>query len=229
MIAYLKGFVHAVTGDSLILDVNGVGYEIYMDKISLITFQNSQKVLELFITTIYSQDNVALYGFPTYKHKAWFSELIKLNGISGRIAMAILGGINVNVLEEIIAVKDEKTLNTIPGIGKKLANRIVNELDGRAAKVNETILLYQKNNSSSSPPIASAETNFESNVPEKEINISLNTNSTIILRETIEALISLGFQRPNAHAAAYKALEELGENITIEELVKKALSTFERK
>jgi holliday junction DNA helicase RuvA len=129
MIGYLQGTLLRSDPERLLLDVQGVGYEI---NVPLSTWYEIEKRREapigLFIHTHMREDGIALFGFWTEREKALFEKLIGVNGIGPRLARVILSGMAPDDLMGAIATGDLGRLGTIPGVGKKTAERIVLEL-----------------------------------------------------------------------------------------------------
>ncbi|HEY2738436.1 MAG TPA: Holliday junction branch migration protein RuvA [Thermoanaerobaculia bacterium] len=129
MIGYLQGNLIRTAPERLLLDVQGVGYEVH---IPLSTFyeiekQSGQRVA-LFIHTHMREDGIALFGFWTEREKLLFEKLIGVGGIGPRLARVILSGMAPDDLLAALASGDLGRLSTIPGIGKKTAERMVLEL-----------------------------------------------------------------------------------------------------
>jgi len=129
MIGYLQGSLLRTTPERLLMDVQGVGYEVH---IPLSTFyeiekQSGQRVA-LFIHTHMREDGIALFGFWTEREKLLFEKLIGVGGIGPRLARVILSGMAPDDLLAALASGDLGRLSTIPGIGKKTAERMVREL-----------------------------------------------------------------------------------------------------
>ena len=129
MIGYLHGTLLRADPERLLLDVQGVGYEV---NVPLSTWYEIEKRREapigLFIHTHMREDGIALFGFWTEREKALFEKLIGVNGIGPRLARVILSGMAPDDLLGAIARGDLGRLGTIPGVGKKTAERIVLEL-----------------------------------------------------------------------------------------------------
>ena len=129
MIGYLQGTLLRADPERLLLDVQGVGYEV---NVPLSTWYEIEKRREapirLFIHTHMREDGIALFGFWTEREKALFEKLIGVNGIGPRLARVILSGMAPDDLLGAIAAGDLGRLGTIPGVGKKTAERIVLEL-----------------------------------------------------------------------------------------------------
>ena len=133
MIGYLQGNLLKATPERLLLDVQGVGYEVH---VPLSTFYEIEKRggasaagrIALFIHTHVREDEIALFGFWTEREKALFERLIAVSGIGPRLARVILSGMAPDDLLGAIAAGDVGRLSTIPGVGKKTAERMVLEL-----------------------------------------------------------------------------------------------------
>ncbi len=130
MIGYLQGHLLRTTPERLLLDVQGVGYEVH---IPLSTFYEIERRapgdrVALFIHTQVREDDISLFGFWTEREKLLFERLIGVSGIGPRLARVALSGMAPDDLLAAIAAGDIGRLSTIPGVGKKTAERMVLEL-----------------------------------------------------------------------------------------------------
>lgn len=130
MIGYLQGHLLRTTPERLLLDVQGVGYEVH---IPLSTFYEIERRaagerVALFIHTQVREDDISLFGFWTEREKLLFERLIAVSGIGPRLARVVLSGMAPDDLLTAIAGGDVGRLSTIPGVGKKTAERMVLEL-----------------------------------------------------------------------------------------------------
>jgi Holliday junction DNA helicase RuvA len=133
MIGFLKGKMLRCTPECVLLDIGGVGYETH---ISLSTFYELEKVgdespVGLFVYTHVREDAIELFGFWSEREKLLFEKLIAVSGIGPRLARVILSGMPPDELVACLAAGDTARLSTIPGIGKKTAERMVVELKDR--------------------------------------------------------------------------------------------------
>ena len=131
MIGRLGGILLEKQPPQVLIDVNGVGYEV---DVSMTTFYQLPALGEatvLFIHQIVREDANLLYGFASRSERTTFCQLLKINGIGARIALAILSGMNADELAHAVATEDLKRLSAVPGIGKKTAERLVLELRGK--------------------------------------------------------------------------------------------------
>jgi Holliday junction DNA helicase RuvA len=129
MIGFLQGTLLSATTETILLDVNGVGYEVH---VSLSTLQEIERRpgerLQLFVHTHLREDEIALFGFWTEREKQLFLHLIGVSGIGPRLARAVLSGMPPDDLISALAAGDLGRLAGISGIGKKTAERMVLEL-----------------------------------------------------------------------------------------------------
>ena len=133
MIGRLKGILIHKAPPWLVVDVNGVGYEL---EAPMSTFYDLPDVgREVFLFTHYAQkeDSVSLYGFLRESERRLFRDVQKVSGIGAKIALAVLSGVSVDDFVRLVQASDVTALTRIPGIGKKTAERMVVELRDRAA------------------------------------------------------------------------------------------------
>ncbi|MFT9009714.1 MAG: Holliday junction branch migration protein RuvA [Bifidobacterium sp.] len=130
MIGMLRGNVLAVEMDSMLLDVNGVGFELRMPKSDLATLRANQPCSVHTVMNV-SQDAITLFGFLASGSKELFLQLQKASGIGPRVALSILSTLNPKQLVKAIADGDAAALSRAPGLGKKGAQKIILELSGK--------------------------------------------------------------------------------------------------
>ena len=131
MIGRLTGLLAGKSPPQLLVDVNGVGYEV---DVPMSTFYNLPGLGERVILLthfVVREDAQLLYGFLTHDERATFRQLIKISGIGPRLALSILSGLSVNELAQAITRQDSGRLVKVPGIGKKTAERLLLELKGK--------------------------------------------------------------------------------------------------
>jgi Holliday junction DNA helicase RuvA len=196
MIGSLRGTLLTKSPTELLVDVNGVGYAV---NIPLSTFEKvgeTNAPVSLLTYLHVREDALQLYGFTTEEERNLFKLLISVSGIGPRMAQSILSGISATDLTNCISEGNHFALTRIPGIGKKIAERLVVELREKIGKMEMP---------SSLPPASSqAQTNVRS--------------------ETLLALTSLGFNRAVAEKALRAAIAETnGKDVTVEVLIKAAL------
>ena len=130
MIAYLTGELLEVDHDAVILNVNGVGYELLCSQSSIFDFEE-QKPVKAFVYTHVREDLIQLFGFATHLEKKVFLSLVKVNGIGPKMALGILSSTRLESLLDFIEQGDAKALSKLPKIGKKKAEQIILTLKGQ--------------------------------------------------------------------------------------------------
>jgi len=196
MISTLRGKLVSKTPMEIVIDVGGVGYSI---NIPLSTFEvlggiNSEILVHTHLHM--REDAVQLYGFATEEERNMFRLLISVNGIGPRVAQGILSGIVVADLKAYVAGGNAAALTRIPGVGRRLAERMVMELRDRILKVE--------------PGAATAAESLDP--------------SARVRSEALLALTSLGYNRAVAEKALRTALQEQGDAVpSVEGLIKAAL------
>ncbi len=128
MISSLHGKVESLGSDCAVVNVNGVGFQVFMPTSTLSAIGAVGKEVQLFTHLYLREDNAALYGFASAEELSLFQLLIGVNGLGPRLALAMLSGMSTEQLVTTIATGSVDLLTVIPGIGKKVATRIVLEL-----------------------------------------------------------------------------------------------------
>ena len=131
MIGRLKGTVDEVGEDHAILDVHGVGYVAHCSARTLQSLNRGEAAV-LAIETVVREDMIRLYGFETAVERDWFRLLTAVQGVGAKVALALLGTLNPSELANAVALQDKAMVARAPGIGPKVAQRIVSELKGKA-------------------------------------------------------------------------------------------------
>ena len=132
MIARLHGtLIDAPISQEIIIDVNGVGYEVLLPASSFSKLPRPGEELTLLIHTVVREDAITLFGFLTQAEKDLFKILINVSGVGGKLANSILGALPVESFCTAIQTKNSALLSKIPGIGKRTAERLTVELSGK--------------------------------------------------------------------------------------------------
>jgi holliday junction DNA helicase RuvA len=132
MIGKLKGVVESVDEEALILDVNGVGYLVSASARTLRALPPAGAPAELLIETHVREDAIRLYGFLTAAERDWFRLLQNVQGVGAKVALGILGVLSSDALSAAVARQDKAMMARAPGVGPKLAARLVLELKDKA-------------------------------------------------------------------------------------------------
>ena len=131
MIGRLKGLVDEIGDDHAIIDVQGVGYVAHCSTRTLGGLARGEAAV-LAIETVVREDLIRLYGFETQAERDWFRLLTGVQGVGAKVALALLGTLSVSELANAVALQDKAMVARAPGIGPKVAQRIVAELKGKA-------------------------------------------------------------------------------------------------
>ncbi len=131
MIASLKGELFQKSPDKLIVDVNGVGYEVFLSSASLQKMPTAGEEVFLHIHTSVREDSLTLFGFADMEEKEMFLLLINVTGVGPKLALTILSGIRPDALSRAISTRDIGRLTTVSGVGKKTAERLCLDLQDK--------------------------------------------------------------------------------------------------
>lgn len=196
MIAHLTGRLLQKSTQALIVDAGGIGYEVVVPLSTFYALPEAEEHVKLHIYTHVREDAILLFGFSTQLEKKLFLMLISVSGIGPKLAVNILSGIGPGELLEAMALGDAFRLQSIPGVGKKTAERLVLELKDRALKSLGDMEMPHA-------PVA-------------------DERERAILDDALSALANLGYQVRSAKNALEKV--RLGQkHVTLETLIKEAL------
>ncbi len=206
MIGKLKGKIDSIFDDKLILDVNGVGYNVYASSKTLNSLQEKKgQEMVLLIETIVREDHIHLYGFSAEIEKTWFNELCKVSGVGSKVGLKILGTLSINDIVLALNSGDKVLFSKVPGIGPKLALRIVSELKDSAKKI-------------------AGDFAVSSNKGER----TAAENNNKVLADAISALENLGYKRIEIYPIINQQITQ-NPNITLETLITQSLRLISKK
>jgi Holliday junction DNA helicase RuvA len=200
VIGRLRGTLAEKQPPHLILDVNGLGYELEVPMTTLYRLPSVGEPLTLHTHLVVREDAQLLYGFASKRERDFFRELIRLNGVGPKLALALMSSLEVDELVRCVQSQDTSALTKVPGVGKKTAERLLVELKDRF-KAWETVpamfaLVPNQPGGPDVAAVASAET------------------------DAVSALISLGY-KPQEASKAISAIKEKG--LSSEDLIRRAL------
>lgn len=132
MIGKLSGRIGYRGSDHVLLEVGGVGYVVYVSERTLAALPGVGEGVSLFTDLLVREDLLQLFGFPTLAEKEWHRLLMGVQGIGAKASMAILGTLGPDGVARAIALGDWSSVKAAPGVGPKIAQRVVNELKGKA-------------------------------------------------------------------------------------------------
>jgi holliday junction DNA helicase RuvA len=205
MIGKLKGIVDTYGEDFVILDVGGVGYQVQCSTRTLQELPASGQPAVLSIETYVREDQIRLFGFTSDVEREWFRLLQTVQGVGARVALSVLGTLRPAELASAIALRDKATVARTPGVGPKVAERIVTELKDKApayADLDPAVVRLSGavDDRRAPQPVADA----------------------------VSALVNLGYGQPQAAAAIAAAAREAGEGSDAARLIRLGLKELAR-
>ncbi len=207
MIGKLRGKVDDIGESHLIIDVNGVGYEVQASSRTLRNLKAGDEV-SLTIDTHVREDAIRLYGFTSEVERTWFRTLQSIQGVGAKVALAVLGTLAPQDLANAIALGNWAAVEQTQGVGKKLAQRIVTELKDKA------------------PALSVAGLNVPAATTVKGGAASPPQNNAAA--EAISALTNLGYQPIQASQAVAVAMQDLGDGADTAKLIRRGLKELAR-
>ena len=195
MIAQLTGRVDALSDGTCVIDVGGVGYLVQASSRTLSALPRRPAVAKVLVETHVREDAIVLYGFADTAERDWFRLLTTVQGVGGRVALAILSALSPRDLIGAIAAGDKASLTRAQGVGPRLAVRLLTELKDKTGAMPTSA------SGVSYTPIAAA-------TPADD---------------ALSALVNLGYRRPEAQQTVARVLERLGETATLDALIRDSL------
>jgi len=199
MIGKLTGNVDSVTLSTAIIDVGGVGYEVTLGTRQLSALPPVGETVTLSVDTHFREDGVRLYGFATEHERAWFRALQTVQGVGAKVALAVLGTLSAADLANAVALQDKSHVGRAPGVGQKVAARIVAELKDKMPALAPAL-----KPGAGPMPVAA--------LPEG-----------VAARDAVSALTNLGYAHGEAAAAVSAAIDRAGREARAEELIRLGL------
>lgn len=199
MIGKLTGRLDSVSPSAVIVDVGGVGYEVTLGARARTSLPPIGQSVTLAIDTHVREDEIRLYGFATEHERAWFRALQTVQGVGAKIALAVLGTLSADELANAVALQDKGQVALAPGVGPKVAGRIVAELKDKM------------------PSLAPAIRPVGGLAPGAALPEGLAA------RDAVSALTNLGYAHGEAAAAVSAAIGKAGREARTEELIRLGL------
>ena len=200
MIAKLTGNIDTIGETFVILDVGGVGYCVSCSSRTLGNLGSKGDRAVLLVETVMRAESLHLYGFGTQEEQNCFRLLITVQGVGMRMALSLLSAFSPTEIYQAIASQDKALLTRAEGVGPKLSSRILTELKEKIP----------------------TELAFSSQVHTFPSSLSPS------LEEAVSALVNLGYRRLEAVTAIHKAQQKLGEDATLNDLIRQGLSLLAR-
>lgn len=197
MIAFINGLLIYKAINNVIIEANGIGYQIFVPLTTFYELPDINQPVALHIHTHVRTDDISLFGFVTGEEKNVFELMISVSGIGPRLAMNILSGISAEELMRAVSHGNLDRLVSIPGVGKKIAERMILELKDKVVKLSTYEAVYKG---------------------EGDIRVYDS-----ILDDVLSALINLGYKSQRSREVLDKIVKESSELLTLDILLKKAL------
>jgi len=200
MIGKLKGIVDSYGEDYVILDVNGVGYQVHCSARTLQALPAQGEAATMSIETYVREDQIKLFGFTSDIEREWFRLLQTVQGVGAKVALSVLGTLKASELASAIAMRDKATVSRAPGVGNKVAERIVTELKDKV------------------PAFA--------NIDPSVVHLAGALDEKRAPRpvmDAVSALVNLGYGQPQAAAAIAAASRNAGEGADTATLIRQGL------
>lgn len=205
MIGKLKGTIDEIGEDHVVLDVHGVGYVAHCSARTLGRLGSAGEAAVLFIETYVREDQFRLFGFLTALEREWFRLLQSVQGVGSKVALAVLSTLTPGELANAIALQDKTAVSRAPGVGPKVAVRIITELRNKApAFAGE----------------ASAAIGLKQEIGEGVASVPV--------ADAVSALTNLGYSRDQAANAVAAALKNGGEGADSAKLIRLGLKELSR-
>ena len=203
MIAKLKGLVEHIGEDGVVVDVAGVGYQVFASARTLSDLPGMGQPVELLIETHVREDHIHLYGFASARERDLFRLLQTVQGVGAKVALGVLGALAAETLENAIAAQDKSVFAPVAGVGPKLAQRILTELKDKVA----------------GPAFA---------VVGAGVALGSAAASGGSFGDAVSALVNLGYRPAEAQGAVMAAANDLGGEAPVEALIKSGLKELAR-
>ena len=197
MIAHLIGKLIYKSPDHAIVDVNGIGYKVFTPLSTYYVLPKTGESVTLHIHTRVREDELKLFGFLTEEEQTIFEKLITINKVGPKLALGILSGMSPKNLLTAIMNNDAARLSTIPGVGKKTAERLTLEMKDKLSD-----LTFEM------------EHQLDSETPEG------------FYEDALSALVNLGYKKPQAEKSLKSAYNKIGKGSSLEELIKESLNNL---
>lgn len=194
MYEYINGKYTGMNRDYIVVENNGIGYKIFTSGSTMSQLPQADEGVKIFLQQIVREDFIGLYGFLTRDELDMFNLLLTINGVGAKAALSMLSICSAANLKYAIASKDEKTIMRAPGIGKKMAQRIILELQDKVEK-----------------GLAASAEGAEGREAE---------TAALASREALDALLSLGYTEKEA----VRAIGEVDQDDSVENIIKNVSS-----
>lgn len=195
MYEYLKGTFEGINKDYIIIENNGIGYKVFTSGNTMASMVSKGEMVKIFVHQIVREDFIGLYGFITKEELDMFNLLLTINGVGAKAALSLLSILTVDKLKLSIASLEEKILIKAPGVGKKMAQRIILELKDK---------------------VDIKDISLDDIGDDSLENVVLKESKE---RDVVEALMALGYTEKEGQ----KAIKKVNIELTVEDMIKECL------
>ncbi|MEM7269235.1 MAG: Holliday junction branch migration protein RuvA [Pseudomonadota bacterium] len=224
MIGKISGRIDYIAEDHVLIEAAGVGYEIYCSTRTLTQLPGSGEPAALYTQMLVREDLMQLFGFATREEREWHRLLTSVQGVGAKVGLAILGALGPDGAARAITLGDASAVKAAPGVGPKLAARIVNELKGKAPALMALGAEAARPASAGAAPVSVIETESAALAPGDAEGA---VESASARADALSALINLGYGEGEA-AQAVATIEAEGGELDAEALIKAALKALAR-
>ncbi|MBO1358538.1 Holliday junction branch migration protein RuvA [Acetobacter sacchari] len=205
MIASLAGLLAQVDADRCVIDVNGVGYLVFASTRTLSALPQPPERARVLVETVVREDAILLYGFADASERDWFRVLTAIQGVGAKVALGLLSTMSPSELIAAISSADKASLTRAPGVGGKLAERLLTELRDKTPKM----------------PGGGSGTATASIVAQRGAENTIESDALL-------ALAGLGFRRAEAWPVVGKLIAEAGDSAALDAIIRDALKELAR-
>lgn len=198
MIAKLTGILDSIGDDWAVIDVGGVGYMVFCSTRTLAQLPGTGEAVSFVIETHIREDHIHLYGFLDQAEREWFKLLTTVQGVGAKVGLGIQSVLGPKELTDAILAQDKGMITRAPGVGPKLATRLLTELKDKVGGM-----------ASVTPAVAAA--------------AGATDTDRAAMEDAISALVNLGYRRGDAFGAVTGALRNIGDDAGVEDLIRAGL------
>lgn len=196
MISHLKGTVEKVLDNALIIDVNGVGYKVVCSSRTINAASNANGIVYILTELVIREDAWILYGFISESERFWFNKLTSVQGVGGRVAIAILSALSDDDIYNAFLATDKDMFTRADGVGQKLASRIISELKEKVVGKADIAVF----------------------APAVQANVAASN----VANDVVSALVNLGYQKSDIYRIM--STMKIADDIAFDVLLRQVLS-----
>ena len=204
MISQITGKIIEINEKFLIVDVNGIGYQIFCSAKTIYKFRDIETPITILTEMIVREDSQTLYGFYDIIEKQWFNLLVSVQGVGAKAALAIFSSLNIDELSFAISNSEKLSITKADGIGPKIAGRIINELKDKIPN-NQIDPLFS------------------------DLTGDLNDANKEIIEDAISALSNIGYNKSSCKKIVIGVFEESEKDLKLSDLISKSLKKLGNK